>query len=96
MKTFGQRIEDLRKSKHLSREELSSKLGIKSTVLRDLEILNSSPRGLAQLIPMIARELGTSIQFILTGETSRNTEAVLKHVTAIKDHADLILQKIND
>ncbi len=92
---FGRRLETARLNKHLTREELSSMIGVPSSVLRDMEVRNSATRKVYDILPKISKALGVSILWLLSGHESNNTD-VLKHVQAIKTHADQIASSVRD
>jgi transcriptional regulator with XRE-family HTH domain len=74
---LGRRIEIARQEQRLTRSQLSKQLGISEGSLRDLEILNSTPRGLQEILPKISVALNRSIRFLLTGKTSDVTPQIL-------------------
>jgi ribosome-binding protein aMBF1 (putative translation factor) len=94
-KTLGARIESLRVLKGLTRKQLSATLQVKENVLRDLENLDSTPRGLQQLLPLLAKELEVSVNFLVTGENPMEVDAILFSVSAIHAHAKLIADNVN-
>ena len=91
---FGSRLESARKAKHLTRAELSAKLGISESILRDLEIRGSTSRKTFEILPQLQEVLQVSLTWLLTGKTPARSEKILKHVEAVKNHADQIAAHI--
>lgn len=90
MSNLGRRVELARKTLGLTRAELSSRIKMSEGSLRDLEILNSTPRGLQELLPSLSVELKKSVGFLLTGHS--NTSApLIKEAEKIKASAEKII-----
>ena len=87
---FGRRVELARLEKRLTRKELCQQLGISHGCLRDLEILNSTPRGFQELLPKLAYALGKNLNFLITGEQTHDTTLLLKEVDRIIASANQI------
>ncbi|MDX1604851.1 MAG: helix-turn-helix domain-containing protein [Candidatus Competibacterales bacterium] len=68
---LGQRIEQARAAKGLSRAELSDHLGVKNTTLKSWERNQSQPR--ANRLITLAGLLGVSPLWLLEGETEGST-----------------------
>ncbi len=80
---FGRRVELARHELKLTRSQLSTQLGISEGSLRDLEILNSTPRGLQELIPKLSVALGKSVKYLITGEQSEMAKQILSETQKI-------------
>ena len=65
-KTLGTRIAELRREKGLKQDELAEKLGVSSQAVSKWENDVSCPD--IMLLPSLARELGVSVDMLLTGE----------------------------
>jgi transcriptional regulator with XRE-family HTH domain len=91
---LGRRVEIARLEQRLTRSQLSKRLGISEGSLRDLEILNSTPRGLQEILPKISITLNKSIGFLLTGKTSDTTSQILAEVDKIIVSANQIKKTI--
>lgn len=88
---FGKRVEIYRKKRGLTREELSSMVGISESSLRDLELINSTPRGLQNFIPLIANSLGIAVTELFSdlGSADR-TEKINVTLTEIQASCEKI------
>lgn len=95
MKDLGARIEQCRKKTKLTRAELSQRLGISEGSLRDLEILNSTPRRLQELLPKISSELRVSLSYLLLGKDSSSSEFVKKEASKIVKAVDAIISSVD-
>jgi transcriptional regulator with XRE-family HTH domain len=87
---FGRRVELARQELKLTRSQLSLRIGISEGSLRDLEILNSTPRGLQELIPRLSNSLGKSIKFLLTGTQAETTIQLIAEADKIIGSANNI------
>ena len=64
--TLGKRIAILRREKGMKQDELAEKLGVSSQAVSKWENDVSCPD--IMIVPMLARELGVSSDYLLTGE----------------------------
>ena len=64
--TLGKRIAILRREKGMKQDELAEKLGVSSQAVSKWENNVSCPD--IMIVPMLARELGVSSDYLLTGE----------------------------
>lgn len=94
MSSFGRRIELARKEHGLTRRELSSKIGLSPSSLRDLEV-GSTPRGLQKILPALAETLGKSITFLLTGSSSKSSAPIFVEIERIEESCDKIKRSID-
>ena len=99
MKTFGKTLEQLRRDRHLTREELCQKIDnvMKPTALRDLENQDSIPRNLFRqnLIVKLADALNVSASFLIRGHNTKDAEEILKHLSIIQNNANAIAKIID-
>lgn len=85
MSSFGRRVELARKERGLTRKQLSSKIeGLSASSLRDLEVIDATPRGLQKILPQLAQELGKSVHFLLTGAAPKATAPIFAEVDRIE------------
>jgi len=84
MSTFGNRVGLARKGLGMTRANLSSRLGISASSLRDLEVKNSTPGKLQELLPKIANELGKSLSYLVMGQVSASATPVVVEVERIE------------
>ena len=68
MPTLGKRIAEKRKSRGWTQEALAARLNVTAQAVSKWETGASSPD--LSLLPMLARELGTSIDQLMTGENA--------------------------
>lgn len=94
MKDLGARIEYSRKKAKMTRSELSQRIGISEASLRDLEILNSTPRKLQELLPKISKELNASLSFLLLGRTTSSSELIKSETSKIQKAIGSILSVV--
>lgn len=96
MSSFGRRVELARKERGLTRKQLSSKIeGLSASSLRDLEVIDATPRGLQKILPQLAQELGKSIQFLLTGSATKSFAPIVNEVERIEVACTKIKQLID-
>lgn len=74
--TLGDRIAELRKSKGWSQSELAKKVGVSYTQMSRYEIKGVQPP--ANVINKLADALGTSIDFLISGDKDEKVKASLK------------------
>lgn len=85
MSTFGRRVELARREKGLTRKSLSSKIeGLSASSLRDLEVVDATPRGLQKILPQLASELGKSVTYLLTGSVSKSAAPISAEIDRIE------------
>ena len=71
---LGDRIRNLRKEKGLTLDQLAEQSGSSKSYIWELEN-KSPPRPSAEKLAKIADKLGTTIEFLLQGETSQENAA---------------------
>ncbi len=71
---LGDRIRNLRKEKGLTLDQLAEQSGSSNSYIWELENKNP-PRPSAEKLAKIADKLGTTIEFLLQGETSQEEAA---------------------
>ena len=71
---LGDRIRSLRKERGLTLDQLAEQSGSSKSYIWELEN-KSPPRPSAEKLAKIADKLGTTIEFLLEGETSREDAA---------------------
>lgn len=93
---IGFRIREMRKIKHYTRDVLSSKVGISSKFLYEIE--TGRKNFSAVILQKLARELDVSCDYIMTGEKTEQYEAVqfLKRLEALGTEKLARLQKLLD
>lgn len=93
---IGLRIREMRKIKHYTRDVLSSKVGISSKFLYEIE--TGRKNFSAVILQKLARELDVSCDYIMTGEKTEQYEAVqfLKRLEALGSEKLARLQKLLD
>ena len=74
--TLGDRIAELRKAKGWSQSELAKKIGVSYTQMSRYEIKGVQPP--ANTINKLADALGTSIDFLISGDKDEKVKASLK------------------
>jgi len=74
--TLGNRITELRKAKGWSQGELAKKIGVSYTQMSRYEIKGVQPP--ANIINKLADTLGTTIDFLISGDKDEKAKASLK------------------
>ena len=74
MSTLGEKLRSLRKKAGLTLDELAAEIGASKSAIWELENKNP-PRPSAEKLAKIADKLGTTIEFLLQGETSQEKAA---------------------
>jgi transcriptional regulator with XRE-family HTH domain len=74
--TLGDRITELRKAKAWSQSELAKKIGVSYTQMSRYEIKGVQPP--ANIINKLADALGTSIDFLISGDKDEKVKASLE------------------
>jgi len=74
--TLGDRIAELRKAKGWSQSDLAAKIGVSYTQMSRYEIKGVQPP--ANTINKLADTLGTSIDFLISGDRDEKVKASLK------------------
>jgi transcriptional regulator with XRE-family HTH domain len=86
--TFPERLEMLLKERHITAKQLQERLGLGSTTITDWKRGKSSPS--PETLIGISRELGVSIDFLLTGEQKElPVEGQLKAYNALDEEVSL-------
>ncbi len=81
MAEMGQRIQKLRKDNNLSQTELAAKIGISLTQMARYEIKNIYPP--ADVLKKLADVFGTSIDFLVMGDSSEKAASALNEAEII-------------
>ena len=95
MSNFGRRAELARKALGITRATLSGRLNISSSSLRDLEVVNSTPNRLQELLPRLARELRQPISYLVSGEVSKPAAFIGEEVSRIEGACDRIRRQLD-
>ena len=85
-KIFSEKLRDLRKSKGMSQEQLSEKLGISVQAVSKWECAQSYPD--IELLPIIADIMGVSIDYLLRGVEFVNNKGSLNAGKISDDNAE--------
>lgn len=101
--TLGDRIAELRKSKGWSQSELAKKIGVSYTKMSGYEIKGVQPP--ANVINKLADTLGTTIDFLISGDKDEKVKASLndaellqqfKAVELFTDDDKTVIKKLID
>lgn len=80
MKTFGERIRELREQKDISLRELAKKLAVSPAFLSDIELGRRYPSD--EVLAKIAKELGTTVESLKQYDTRPPIEELKKMAAA--------------
>ncbi len=81
LETMGERIQQLRKNTGFTQADLAKKIGISHTQMARYEIKNIYPP--ADVLKALADLFGTSIDFLVMGDTESKAQASLKDAELI-------------
>lgn len=76
MTDLGKRILDLRKRKNLSQTDLANAVGISYAQIGRYETKDTQPP--AEVLKKIADALGTTVDYLISGDTGEKAKAALK------------------
>lgn len=77
MSTLGTRIQELRKQKTWSQQQLADKIKISKSQMIRYETKNVQPP--ANILNKLADVLGTSVDFLISGDKTEKAKASLKN-----------------
>jgi len=80
--SFGERLRERRKALQITQEELANALNVTPQHISLIEQGKTSPS--LSLIPRIAKELGISSDYLLTGKDAAITKPIAGPIAAIK------------
>ena len=87
MNTLGERIIKLRKDKNMSQTTLAKKVGISYTQIGRYEIKDKQPP--AEVLKKIADVLGTTIDYLVSGDTSEKAKATLEDAKLLQQFKEV-------
>jgi len=87
MKELGKRIQKLRKENGLSQTDLAGKIGVSYAQLSRYEIKGAQPP--AEVLNKMADALGTSVDFLINGNSSEKAQSTLKDVELLKQFREI-------
>lgn len=86
MKDLGQRIQQLRKQQGLSQVEMAKQIGVSKSQVNRYE--NKSVQPPADILNKLADLFGTSVDFLINGDSQEKAQATLKN--------NVLLQKFRE
>jgi transcriptional regulator with XRE-family HTH domain len=87
MNELGKRIQQLRKEKGLSQTELAGHIGVSYAQLSRYEIKGAQPP--AEVLNKMADALGTSVDFLINGNTSEKAQSTLRDAELLKQFREI-------
>jgi transcriptional regulator with XRE-family HTH domain len=87
MKDLGARIQELRKKAKFSQVELADKIEISKSQMIRYE--NKGVQPPADVLNKLADILGTSIDFLINGDTQEKAKAIIKNTTLLQQFKDI-------
>jgi len=84
---LGKRIQELRKNAKYSQVELADQIGISKSQMIRYE--NKGVQPPADILNKIADLFGTSVDFIINGDTEEKAKATLKNTTLLQQFKDV-------
>lgn len=87
MSNFVERIDEILKSKNLMRKDLCEKIDISTQSLTDWSRKGSVPN--AEIMVRIAKELGTTVEYLITGETVEGIKLSQEDIQLLNDYHSL-------
>jgi transcriptional regulator with XRE-family HTH domain len=87
MKKLGDRIQDLRKQKELTQENLAKKVGISLTQMARYETKGIQPP--ADVLMKLASAFGTTVDYLVNGATDDKAKAQLKDAELLQQFKEV-------
>lgn len=87
MNELGKRIQELRKQTNISQNELADKINISKAQMSRYEVKGVQPP--ADILNKIADVLGTSVDFLINGNTTEKAQTTLKDADLIKQFKEI-------
>jgi transcriptional regulator with XRE-family HTH domain len=92
MNDLGKRIQQLRKQKELSQNELAKIVGVSYAQLSRYENKGTQPP--AEVLNKFAEALGTSVDFLINGDSSQKAKATLRDAELLQQFK--AVEELND
>jgi transcriptional regulator with XRE-family HTH domain len=87
MNELGKRIQELRKQNNISQNELADKINISKAQMSRYEVKGVQPP--ADILNKIADALGTSVDFLINGNTTEKAQSTLKDADLIRQFKEI-------
>lgn len=87
MTDLGKRIQEMRKQQNLSQTELANKIGVSKSQVNRYE--NKGVQPPADILNKLADVFGTSVDFLINGNTDEKAKATLKNTELLQRFKEL-------
>jgi len=87
MNELGKRIQELRKQHNISQNELADRVNVSKAQMSRYEVKGVQPP--ADILNKIAEVLGTSVDYLINGNTDEKAKASLKNTELIQRFKDI-------
>ena len=87
MTDLGKRIQELRKQQKLSQTELANKINVSKSQINRYE--NKGVQPPADILNKLAEVFGTSVDFLINGNTDEKAKATLKNTELLQRFKDI-------